>query len=286
MLSHRAFRAAPRTKTPAQVCRELDTLFRLGYRGWVDFVDDNFIGNKKDTKRLLPVLVDWCKKHDYPFFFSTEVSLNLAEEPELMEQMAAADFRYVFTGIESAEEEVLLATQKPINTQRPVRQRIRRLHPARIARHRRIYSGIRRRAGELGRFHSRLRGRKCAAGGHGLVAHGRDRWRTDAAVGCGRPPDGLCGQPIGVDEQFEMRIAQSADSILDQTFIGLNFVTTRDRKTILKDQIRIIGALLRAGEFTGERPRRGRGSLAFRSTSPVGPRPGPILRGLPAWRSR
>jgi len=58
---------APRTKTHAQMLAELEALYRLGYRGHVDFVDDNLIGNKKAIKAFLPALESWIKEHDYPF---------------------------------------------------------------------------------------------------------------------------------------------------------------------------------------------------------------------------
>ncbi len=56
----------PRTKTPEQVCAELDQLYRLGWRGSVFMVDDNFIGNKKSVKALLPRLVQWMRDHKFP----------------------------------------------------------------------------------------------------------------------------------------------------------------------------------------------------------------------------
>jgi radical SAM superfamily enzyme YgiQ (UPF0313 family) len=68
----------PRTKTPAQMLAELDALHALGYRGHVDFVDDNLIGNKKAVKEFLPHLIAWQKAHNYPFLLSTEASLNFA----------------------------------------------------------------------------------------------------------------------------------------------------------------------------------------------------------------
>ena len=67
----------PRTKTNAQMLAELDALYELGYRGHVDFVDDNLIGNKKALSTFLPELKAWQEAHDYPFEFSTEASINL-----------------------------------------------------------------------------------------------------------------------------------------------------------------------------------------------------------------
>ena len=75
---------SPRTKTHAQMLAELEALYQLGYRGHVDFVDDNLIGNKKAIKAFLPMLEKWVKDHDYPFEFTTEASLNLADDAELL----------------------------------------------------------------------------------------------------------------------------------------------------------------------------------------------------------
>ena len=59
----------PRTKTPEQVIKELQTLYDLGHRGHIDFVDDNFIGNKKNVRKVLPVIKEWSKVKNYPFYF-------------------------------------------------------------------------------------------------------------------------------------------------------------------------------------------------------------------------
>jgi len=102
----------PRTKTPDQVCAELDQLYRLGWRGSVFMVDDNFIGNKKSVKALLPRLVEWMRGHKFPFTLYTEASLNLAEDEEMLAMMRAANFTRVFLGIETPVEESLKETTK------------------------------------------------------------------------------------------------------------------------------------------------------------------------------
>ena len=118
----------PRTKTPQQVVAELDTLYRLGHRGHVDFVDDNFIGHKAKAKEILRAVKDWSEAHGHPFFFSTEASINLADDEELLGLMRDVDFRYVFVGIESADREVLLAMHKTTNLQRNIVEDLHRIY--------------------------------------------------------------------------------------------------------------------------------------------------------------
>ena len=81
----------PRGKTFPQLEKELQAVYDLGYRGHLGIVDDNFIGNKKAVKVLLPELIEWQRKRDFPFDFSTETSINLADDDELMNLMAEAD---------------------------------------------------------------------------------------------------------------------------------------------------------------------------------------------------
>ena len=102
----------PRTKTPDQVLAELDQFYRMGWRGPVFLVDDNFIGNKKSVKLLLPRLVEWMKSHRFPFSLFTEASLNLAEDAELLKLMREAHFTRVFLGIETPVAESLKETTK------------------------------------------------------------------------------------------------------------------------------------------------------------------------------
>jgi radical SAM superfamily enzyme YgiQ (UPF0313 family) len=118
----------PRTKSPDQVVEELDTLYRLGYRGHVDFVDDNFIGNKEEGKKILTRLREWSKEHGYPFFYSTEASINLADEDELLELMQDLDFRYVFVGIESPDPEILKNSNKYQNVNRKLSEDLNKIY--------------------------------------------------------------------------------------------------------------------------------------------------------------
>lgn len=101
-----------RTKTTAQFIRELEAVMSSGYRGSIFIVDDNFIGNRHNVVRLLAAILSWQKKHDFPFTFYTEASINLGHDDELLNLMEACGFTMVFVGIETPDEETLRSTHK------------------------------------------------------------------------------------------------------------------------------------------------------------------------------
>jgi radical SAM superfamily enzyme YgiQ (UPF0313 family) len=106
----------PRTKNPEQMVREFQALFDAGWRKSVFIVDDNFIGNKRKVKQMLPRLADWQKKHKFPFTLLTEASIDLAKDSELMQLMSKANFFKVFVGLESPNQESLRECDKQQNT--------------------------------------------------------------------------------------------------------------------------------------------------------------------------
>lgn len=109
----------PRTKDGGQVLAELEKIYSMGWREGVFFVDDNFIGNKKKLKeKILPSLIQWMEERRRPFYFSTEASINLADDEELMRLMAQAEFLTVFVGIETPHEESLIECDKTQNRNR------------------------------------------------------------------------------------------------------------------------------------------------------------------------
>ena len=117
----------PRTKTNEQMLAELDALRATGWRGLVFIVDDNFIGNKRNVRRLLPDLIGWSERHGRPFSFITEASVNLAEDDALLEMMRRANFRRVFLGIETPVEESLKEARKGQNTRRDLLESVRKI---------------------------------------------------------------------------------------------------------------------------------------------------------------
>ncbi len=122
LLGHR-----PRTKTAEQIITELDSLYKLGWRRNVFFVDDNFIGNKRILKEsILPALIEW-RKDKTGFLFITEASINLADDQELMDLMARAGFISVFVGIETPSEESLAECHKVQNKNRNLVESVKRM---------------------------------------------------------------------------------------------------------------------------------------------------------------
>jgi len=109
----------PRTKTTPQILNEMECLYQLGWRGHVFFVDDNFIGNKSKLKKdLLPALIEWMERRGHPYTLSTEASINMADDRELMQLMFRAGFESVFIGIESPNPDSLLECKKTPNRDR------------------------------------------------------------------------------------------------------------------------------------------------------------------------
>ena len=125
LLGHR-----PRTKTTEQIIAELDSLYALGWRKSIFFVDDNFIGNKKQIKtELLPALIEW-RKGKVGMRFSTEASINLADDPELLDLITKAGFDTVFVGIETPNVESLIECSKSQNKGRDLVESVKRLQRA------------------------------------------------------------------------------------------------------------------------------------------------------------
>lgn len=240
------FGRRPRVKTPEQFLAELDRLYELGYRGWVDFTDDNFIGNRKLIKPLLSALKKWNEEHRYPFVFSTEASLNLADDEELLQLMQDVQFRYVFLGIESPDEETLIHTQKRINTVAPIIDRVRT-----------IYSyGISVAAGLIIGFDTDKPGTDkpmiqfiqqsgISLSMVGLLSALPNTQLTRRLAKEGRLINSEHQWLSNGETEYELRSTESKD----QTISGLNFVTTRDRVEIYRELRNIIEAVYSPSAF-------------------------------------
>ncbi len=119
----------PRLKTAQQITAELDAMRRQkGHPPVVYFVDDNFIGNRKATKDMLPHLVAWQKQHGYPLQFVCEATLNIAKQSEILALMREASFLGLFVGIETPEADALKAMRKQQNVAVPMLESIKTLN--------------------------------------------------------------------------------------------------------------------------------------------------------------
>lgn len=235
----------PRTKTNAQIIRELETLHALGYRGHVDFVDDNLIGNKKALKQFLPVLTSWIRDRNYPFEFSTEASINLSDDAALMQAMSEANFFTIFVGIESPDTDTLISTQKKQNTRRSLQESVHRIYRA----------GLFVNAGFILGFDSEK----------GSVARGMIDCIEDTAI-----PVCMVGLLYALpNTQLTRRLAREGRLGLpdeaaytaeagDQCTAGLNFITSRPRRSILTDYEEVLEAVYAPRSFFGRVRRVGR----------------------------
>jgi radical SAM superfamily enzyme YgiQ (UPF0313 family) len=114
----------PRLKTPEQIVGELDAILANGGERAIYFVDDNFVGNRKAAKELLPHLIAWQKKNGYAVQLACEATLNIAKSPDLLAMMREAYFCTIFCGIETPDPEALHAMAKDQNNQLPVMEAI------------------------------------------------------------------------------------------------------------------------------------------------------------------
>ena len=101
----------PRVKEPQQLLAELEDMRRVGFHS-AFIVDDNFIGDKQKAKALLKELIGWMEQHHFPMQLMTEASIDLADDPELLNLMYRANFRSVFIGIETPRRAGLQESKK------------------------------------------------------------------------------------------------------------------------------------------------------------------------------
>jgi radical SAM superfamily enzyme YgiQ (UPF0313 family) len=216
----------PRAKTNSQMLAELDELYRLGYRGHVDFVDDNLIGNKKAVRTFVRELKQWLETHDYPFEFTTEASVNLADDDDFLRAMSDANFVGVFVGIESPDPDTLIGMRKKQNVKRSLVDSIHKIYAA----------GMFVTAGFIVGFDSEK----------GSIADGMIELIEDAAI-----PVCMVGLLYALpNTQLTRRLEREgrlhptpdkyAPGSADQCTNGLNFDTLRSRKEILLDYKRVL----------------------------------------------
>ncbi|MBN1199938.1 MAG: B12-binding domain-containing radical SAM protein [Bacteroidales bacterium] len=226
----------PRFKSNEQMLRELQSLYDLGYRGHIDFVDDNFIGHKQRAKELLREVKRWTREHGYPFYFSTEASINLADDDELLQLMQDVDFRYLFLGIETPEDETLKQTRKIQNVDKSVDNAVKKL----------LSYGIVSNGGYIIGFDSESKK---------ISDHMIDSIQSSgicmAMIGLlyALPNTQLTRRLASEGRLFPMSSRSVGEHDIDQSTSGLNFITLHSHTEILKNFIRVIDTIYEPSNY-------------------------------------
>lgn len=258
----------PRVKTARQILGELDALYRGGYRGHIDFVDDNFIGNKKAVKAFLPELITWQRKHGYPFIFSTEASINLADDDALLALMREARFFAVFVGIESPDDDTLVAMRKKQNTRRSLTKSIHKIYRA----------GMFVIAGFIVGFDTEK-----GSISDGMVECIED---TDIAICMAGLLTALANTQLTVRLKRENRMFPEAWQMQklseggDQCILGLNFETLRRRRDVLADYKNVVDRIYTPKAYFGRVSRAARELNCFWPAKTKEARSPPRIAGL------
>jgi radical SAM superfamily enzyme YgiQ (UPF0313 family) len=221
------FGRTPRFKSNEQIISELQGLYDLGYRGHIDFVDDNFIGNKKKVKELLREIRTWTIKHKYPFYFTTEASVNLADDDELLGLMRDVDFRYVFLGIETPENETLALNHKTQNVNKSVTEAVQKI----------MSYGIVCNGGFIIGFDS-----DSANITQNMIHCVQDSGICMAMVGLlyGLPNTQLTRRLETEGRLFKHTSKEISDKEIDQSTSGLNFVTLIPRVDVINNYVTVL----------------------------------------------
>lgn len=225
-----------RMKSTEQMLLELDALYDRGYRGHVDFVDDNLIGNRKALKPFLADLARWSELHGHPFEFSTEASINIADDEDLLTLMERADFFAVFVGIETPDPSTLLQTNKRQNTHRDLVKSVREIY-----RH-----GIFVNAGFIIGFD----------GEQESVATGMIEFIEAAAIPVcmvgllyALPNTALSRRLLSEGRLHAESDRHTSDDFADQCSGGLNYTTLRPRGEALTDYRTVLAAIYQPEAF-------------------------------------
>lgn len=104
-----------RHKSVEQILAELDVLYQQGY-SQIFIADDNFTVYRRRTKELLIALRDWNNRQpEGRLVFCAQLSIDTAQEDEILQLCAEAGVYYVFIGLETPNEASLRETKKRQN---------------------------------------------------------------------------------------------------------------------------------------------------------------------------
>lgn len=223
------FGRTPRSQTVDQILAEHQMLFDLGFRGMVDLGYDNLIGDIKKTERTLTALAVWNREHGNPFFYSTEATMNLARQPRLLELMRDNDFRYVFIGIESGDEDALKQTKKGQNIAMPAHEAVRIINSYGII----VNTGL-----ILG-----FDGEKSDAATKMLQMVQRTGVFPTLVLPLHALPNTALARRLASEGRLFERFTMKTKERTDTATTGLNFKTARPRVEIIEDLIFVLEEL-------------------------------------------
>ncbi|MGB8490910.1 MAG: B12-binding domain-containing radical SAM protein [Bacteroidales bacterium] len=230
------FGRVPRFKSNEQIIKELQSVYDLGYRGHIDLVDDNFIGNKKKTKGLLRDIKTWVQSHRFPFYFSTEASIDLADDEELLQLMKDIDFRYVFLGIETPENDTLKLNQKKQNVNKPIKDIVKKL----------LSYGIVTNGGYIIGFDS-----ESAQIVGNMIYSIQNSGICMAMISLlyALPNTQLTRRLASEGRLFQQASRSIGESDVDQTTSGLNFITLVPRVEVLKNFVLVLNSIYEPSNY-------------------------------------
>ena len=116
----------PRTKSVEQVMAEIRQAHEIGART-VFFSDDNFLANRVFTEKLLTSIIDWNSTQSRPLSFSTQITVEIADDENLLRMCADARFSVLFLGVETIRRESLEEVKKVHNLKHDIFERITRI---------------------------------------------------------------------------------------------------------------------------------------------------------------
>ncbi|MBX3273091.1 MAG: B12-binding domain-containing radical SAM protein [Sandaracinaceae bacterium] len=221
----------PRTRSVEHVLAEHQLLYDLGYRGMIDLGYDNLIGDIGHTTRVLEALAAWNREHHHPFFYSTEATMNLARQPRLLELMRDNDFRYVFMGIESGDEEALAKTKKGQNIAMDPERAVSVLNSYGIV----VNTGL-----ILG-----FDGERPDAADRMLDMVQRTAAFPTLVLPLHALPNTGLSRRLAREGRLFAAFEMTEEERTDTATTGLNFVTARPRVEVLRDLARVLDTLYR-----------------------------------------
>ena len=100
-----------RTKSIDQVMTEIKNAHAAG-AGVVFFSEDNFFVNKPFTIMLLNEIIKWNTMQARPLSFSTQATIKIGDDEEVLKLLADAKFSVIFLGVESTRKACLEEVNK------------------------------------------------------------------------------------------------------------------------------------------------------------------------------